>query len=66
MPAATELRLRELERKLGPGRLERDGALAPYTTFRIGGPADLLYRARTAEELATAVAAAREETPSLR
>ena len=60
MPAATELRLRELERKLGPGRLERDVALAPYTTFRIGGPADLLYRARTAEELATAVAAARE------
>lgn len=50
----------ELERRLGAGRLERDVALAPYTTFRIGGPADLLFRARTADELATAVAAARE------
>ena len=41
-------------------RLERDVPLAPYTTFRIGGPADLLYRARTEDELAHAVTAARE------
>jgi UDP-N-acetylmuramate dehydrogenase len=34
--------------------------LAPFTTFRIGGPADLFYRARTEEELAGAVLAARE------
>jgi len=34
--------------------------LAPRTTFRIGGPADLYYRARTADELALAVGAARE------
>ena len=40
-------------------RIEQDVALAPYTTFRIGGPADLLYRARTATELADAVTAAR-------
>lgn len=33
--------------------------LAPYTTFRIGGPADVLYDATTADELATAVLAAR-------
>lgn len=33
--------------------------LAPYTTFRIGGPADVLYDATTATELATAVSAAR-------
>jgi UDP-N-acetylmuramate dehydrogenase len=34
--------------------------LAPYTTFRIGGPADLFYEARTADELAAAIRAARE------
>jgi UDP-N-acetylmuramate dehydrogenase len=46
--------------RLGIDRLETDVALAPYTTFRIGGPADLLYRARTPDELAGAVTAARE------
>lgn len=50
----------ELEARLGADRIERQVPLAPYTTFRIGGPADLLYRARTAEELADAVVAARE------
>ncbi|CAN5643031.1 UDP-N-acetylmuramate dehydrogenase [soil metagenome] len=49
-----------LGRRLGRERLERDVSLAPYTTFRIGGSADLLYRARTADELAGAVLAARE------
>lgn len=49
-----------LGRRLGDDRLERDVALAPYTTFRIGGPADLLYRAHTEDELAEAVLAARE------
>ena len=44
---------------LDPRRLERSVPLAPLTTFRIGGPADLLYRARTADELAAAVGAAR-------
>ncbi len=44
---------------LDPRRLERNVPLAPLTTFRIGGPADLLYRARTADELASAVEAAR-------
>ncbi len=33
--------------------------LAPYTSFKIGGPADLLYDATTADELASAVTAAR-------
>lgn len=46
--------------RLGASRVERDVALAPMTTFRIGGPADLFYRARNTEELATAVLAARE------
>jgi UDP-N-acetylmuramate dehydrogenase len=44
---------------LGADRLRRDVPLAPYTTFRIGGPADVLYDATTADELATAVQAAR-------
>jgi UDP-N-acetylmuramate dehydrogenase len=46
--------------RLGMDRIERDVPLAPYTTFRIGGPADLLYRARTPDELAEAIVAARE------
>jgi len=33
--------------------------LAPVTTFRIGGPADALYDATSADDLATAVSAAR-------
>jgi UDP-N-acetylmuramate dehydrogenase len=49
-----------LARRLGAERIERTVPLAPYTTFRIGGPAALLYRARTADELAEAIAAARE------
>jgi UDP-N-acetylmuramate dehydrogenase len=44
---------------LGADRLRCDVPLAPYTTFRIGGPADVLYDATTADELATAVQAAR-------
>jgi UDP-N-acetylmuramate dehydrogenase len=46
--------------RLGRSRLRRDELLAPYTTFRIGGPADLLYDATTADELANAILAARE------
>ena len=46
--------------RLGAGRVQRDVPLAPMTTFRIGGPADFLVRARTADELAAAVTAARE------
>jgi UDP-N-acetylmuramate dehydrogenase len=49
-----------LATRLGPARIERDVRLAPYTTFRIGGPADLFFRARTADELASALLAARE------
>jgi UDP-N-acetylmuramate dehydrogenase len=56
----TEKSLDVLARRLGAARLERGIPLAPMTTFRIGGPADLLYRARTPDELAAAVTAARE------
>ncbi|MBX7117653.1 MAG: UDP-N-acetylmuramate dehydrogenase [Gemmatimonadaceae bacterium] len=43
---------------LGADRLRLGVPLAPYTTFRIGGPADVLYDATSADELATAVTSA--------
>jgi UDP-N-acetylmuramate dehydrogenase len=55
-----ELPVAELARRLGRDRLLRDASLAPLTTFRIGGPADFLYHARSADELAQALQAARE------
>ncbi|MSR22707.1 MAG: UDP-N-acetylmuramate dehydrogenase [Gemmatimonadetes bacterium] len=51
--------IRELEERLEGLRLERGVPLAPLTTFRIGGPADLLVRPRTPEQLVCAIAAAR-------
>lgn len=45
--------------KLDAARLKRDEPLAPYTTFRIGGPADLFYDATSADDLANAITAAR-------
>ena len=47
-------------RRLDASRLRRDVQLGPYTTFRIGGPADLLYDATTADDLANAVETCRE------
>ena len=41
-------------------RLKRDEPLAPYTTFRIGGPADLFYDATSGDDLANVAVAARE------
>lgn len=49
-----------LERELGAARIERNVPLAPMTTFRIGGPADALYRAHTADELVRALQLVRE------
>ncbi len=40
-------------------RLQLSAPLAPFTTFRIGGPADVLFEARNSDELATAISAAR-------
>src|SRR5690348_8431825 len=50
---------RLVARLAGP-QLRRDEPLAPYTTFRIGGPADLFFEATSADALAKAVLAARE------
>ncbi len=49
-----------LRARLDPSHLQRDVPLAPYTTFQIGGPADLLYDATSANDLASAIVAARE------
>jgi len=48
-----------LGRVLDTTRLRVNEPLAPYTTFRIGGPADVLYDATTADDLATAITTAR-------
>ena len=45
---------------LDAGRVRRGEPLGPYTTFQIGGPADVFFEAHTADELAAAVGAARE------
>lgn len=60
MTGNKDLPLNELARRLGEDRVARDVPLAPYTTFKIGGPADLFFRARTRDDLVTAVQAARE------
>ena len=49
----------ELGNRLDAARLKRNEPLASYTTFRIGGPADLFYDAISADDLANAVVAAR-------
>jgi UDP-N-acetylmuramate dehydrogenase len=60
MPQQLHLPVTELRHRLGPDRVRQAVPLAPFTTFRIGGPADLFFEARTAEELAGAITAARE------
>jgi UDP-N-acetylmuramate dehydrogenase len=49
-----------LETALGASRIEENVPLAPLTTFKIGGPADLFFEARSADELAASVLTARE------
>jgi UDP-N-acetylmuramate dehydrogenase len=41
-------------------RASRDAPLAPYTTFKVGGPADWLVHAQTSAEIKSVVAAARD------
>ncbi len=50
----------KLALRLNESQFSRDEPLAPYTTFRIGGPADLFYSTQKADDLADAVLAARE------
>lgn len=51
---------KKLAARLNQSQLKRDEPLAPYTTFRIGGPADLMYNATSADDLANAVQSARD------
>jgi UDP-N-acetylmuramate dehydrogenase len=46
--------------RLESSRVKRDEPLGQYTTFRIGGPADVFYDATSTDDLAGAVTAARE------
>ncbi|MGI9077022.1 MAG: UDP-N-acetylmuramate dehydrogenase [Gemmatimonadaceae bacterium] len=50
----------KLDRCLGRERIARDVPIAPFTTFGIGGPADLFCEPESADELANAVVAARD------
>jgi UDP-N-acetylmuramate dehydrogenase len=60
MQPLTRSAVQALEARFGADRLEHDVPLGPLTTFKIGGPADHFYRARSGEELAGALRAARE------
>ena len=55
--SAFDGRLAEL---LGEDRVERNATLAPFTTFRVGGPADWLVTSKTAGEVRAVVELARE------
>lgn len=47
-----------LEAAFGAARVTRDAPLAPWTTFKVGGPADWLLTVRSSEEIKRAVAMA--------
>jgi UDP-N-acetylmuramate dehydrogenase len=57
---SSDVLVRQLEERLAGVRVARSVPLAPFTTFRIGGPADLFVRATTADQLYAAVQAGRE------
>jgi UDP-N-acetylmuramate dehydrogenase len=44
-----------MESAFGPGRLRHECPLASFTTFRVGGPAEWLFEARTSDEILAAV-----------
>ena len=52
--------LDQLAARLGANHVRRNEPLAPYTTFKIGGPADLFFEATSADALANGVLAARD------
>ena len=58
-PAIPSAALEGVAAALAGDRLLRNEPLAPYTTFKIGGPADLLYEADSADALADAIVTAR-------
>src|SRR5512140_1308919 len=54
MTTVTPTILEELTAKFGE-QVRREAALAPYTSARIGGPADVLVTVHSADELAAVV-----------
>ena len=58
-PAISPAALEQVAGALAGEHLRRNVPLAPYTTFKIGGPADLLYEAESADALADAILTAR-------
>lgn len=44
-----------LAQAFGAGRVQRNAPLAAFTTFKVGGPADILIEARNADEIVRAV-----------
>ena len=55
-----------LAARFGDERVRSDVPLAPFTTFRVGGPADVLLETRTAQELIDAVRIARARQAPVR
>ena len=49
-----------LRRTFGAERVREQEVLAPYTTFRVGGPADFFFEARSADELSDAIRLCRQ------
>lgn len=49
-----------LIQRLGDLKVKRDELMANHTMFRIGGPADLFYEAKSQEELVTVIKTSRE------
>ncbi|MGE3178041.1 MAG: UDP-N-acetylmuramate dehydrogenase [Vicinamibacterales bacterium] len=44
----------------GPARVHEQAPLAPFTTFRVGGPADVLLETRSSDEIVRALGIARD------
>ncbi|MEI6669229.1 MAG: UDP-N-acetylmuramate dehydrogenase [Acidobacteriota bacterium] len=59
-PVSVDRLVDVLRETFGAGRVGVDVRLAPLTSFDIGGPADCLFDARTADEVAAVVRLARE------
>jgi len=50
---------KEMETRFGSERIGIDVPLAPFTTFKVGGPAEWFFEARTADEIVAALRLAR-------
>ena len=60
MPAVSLEQIDHLNSAFGAGRVQTNHVLAPYTTFKIGGPADAFIQVDSASELEQAICLARD------